>query len=52
VSRLMNQDKGSKRRVQRVRWTRGERVTALLLFLVLAMETIILTLWLMGHSFD
>ena len=52
MSRLTNQDKGSKRRVRRVRWTRGEMVTALLLFLVLAMETIIVTLWLMGHSFD
>ena len=52
VSRLMNQDKGSKRRVRRVRWTRGEMVTAFLLFLVLTMETVIVTLWLMGHSFD
>ncbi|MGB8537148.1 MAG: hypothetical protein WCD57_12080 [Acidobacteriaceae bacterium] len=48
----MNQDKGSKRRVRRVRWTRGEMVTAFLLFLVLTMETVIVTLWLMGHSFD
>jgi hypothetical protein len=52
VSRLVNQDKGSKRRVRRVRWTRGEIVTALLLFLVLAMETTMVTLWLIGHSLD
>lgn len=52
VSRLTNRDKGSKRRVRRVRWTRGEMVTAFLLFLVLTMETVIVTLWLMGHSFD
>ena len=52
MSRMMNQDKGSKRRVRRVRWTRGELVTAFLLFLVLAMEAIIVTLWLMGHSID
>jgi len=52
VSRLTNQDRGSKRRVRRIRWTSGEWVTALLLFLVLAMETIMVTLWLMGHSFD
>jgi hypothetical protein len=49
---FVNQDKGSKRRVRRVRWTRGEIVTALLLFLVLAMETIMITLWLIGHSMD
>ena len=52
MSRMTNQDKGSKRRVRRVRWTRGELITALLLFLVLAMETIIVALWLTGHSFD
>jgi hypothetical protein len=49
---MINQDKGSKRRVRRVRWTRGEMVTAALLLLVLAMESVIITLWLMGHSFD
>ncbi len=52
MSRMINQDKGSKRRVRRIRWTRGELVTAVLLFLVLAGEAIIVTLWLMGHSFD
>jgi hypothetical protein len=52
VSRMMSQDKGSKRRVRQVRWTRGEMVTAVLLLLVLAMEAIMVTLWLMGHSFD
>jgi hypothetical protein len=49
---MRNQDKGSKRRVRRVRWTRGELISALLLFLVLAMEAIIVALWLRGHSFD
>jgi hypothetical protein len=52
VSRMINQDKGSKRRVRRVLWTHGEVVTAVLLFLVLATEAVIVTLWLMGHSFD
>jgi hypothetical protein len=52
VSRMMNQDKGSKRRVRRIRWTRGEIVTAGLLFLALAAEAIIVTLWLTGHTFD
>jgi hypothetical protein len=49
---MRNQDKGSKRRVRRIRWSRGEIVTAVLLFLVLTAEAIIVTLWLMGHSFD
>ena len=52
VSRMMNQDRGSKRRVRQIRWRRGEMVTAVLLFLVLAGEAILVTLWLMGHTFD
>jgi hypothetical protein len=52
VSRMMNRDKGSKRRVRRIRWTRGETVTAVLLLLVLVTEAILVTLWLMGHTFD
>jgi hypothetical protein len=38
--------------VRRVRWTRGEVVSAVLLALVLAAETICIALWLMGHTFD
>ena len=49
---MINQDRGSKRRVRQVRWKHSEIVTAVLLFLVLAGEAIIVTLWLMGHSFD
>jgi hypothetical protein len=52
VSRMINQNRGSKRRVRLIRWTRGEIVTAVLLFLVLAAEAIIVALWLMGHTFD
>jgi hypothetical protein len=52
VSRMINQDRGSKRRVRRIRWTHGEIVTAVLLLLVLATEAVVVTLWLMGHSFD
>ncbi len=52
MSRMKHQDKGSRRRVRRIRWTRGELVTAVLLFLVLAMESVMVTLWLMGHSID
>jgi hypothetical protein len=49
---MMSQDMGSKRRVRRVRWTHGEIVTAVLLFLVLATEATMVTLWVMGHPFD
>ncbi len=48
----MIQGKGSKRRIRRIRWTRGEMITAFLLLAVLVMETVIVTMWLMGHSFD
>jgi hypothetical protein len=49
---MKNLDKGSKRRVRQIRWTRGEIVSAVLLLLVLVGEAIIVTLWLMGHTFD
>jgi hypothetical protein len=52
VSRTIDQDKGSKRRVRQVRWTRAEMVSAILLLLVLLGETICIALWLMGHSID
>jgi hypothetical protein len=52
MSRTIIQEKGNKRRVRRVRWTRGEKLSAVLLLLLLAAETICIALWLMGHSFD
>lgn len=52
MSRMINQNRGSKRRVRRIRWTHGEIVTAVLLLLVLATEAILVSLWLMGHTFD
>ncbi len=52
MSKTVIQDKGSKRRVRQVRWTRAELVSAVLLLLVLAGEIICIALWLMGHSFD
>jgi hypothetical protein len=52
VSRTVDLGKGSKRRVRRVRWTRAEVVSAVLLALVLAAETICIALWLTGHTFD
>jgi hypothetical protein len=52
VSGATNLGKGNKRRVRQVRWTRAEMVSAVLVLLVLATETICIALWLMGHSFD
>lgn len=52
MSRTVNQNKGSKRRVRQVRWTRAELISAGLVLLALATETICIALWLMGHSFD
>ena len=52
MSRTIDPGKGSRRRVRQVRWTRAEVVSAVLLALVLAGETICIALWLMGHTFD
>lgn len=52
MSRTIDPGKGSKRKVRQVRWTLAEIVSAVLLLLVLAGETICIALWLMGHSFD
>jgi hypothetical protein len=52
VSRTIDPGKGSKRKVRQVRWTRAEMVSAILLLLVLAGETICIALWLTGHHFD
>lgn len=52
MSRTMNQSKGTKRRVRRIRWTRSEKLSAVLFLLVLVAEVIWLGLWLMGHPVD
>jgi hypothetical protein len=52
VSGATNFGRGSKRRVRQVRWTRAELISAGLVLLALATETICIALWLMGHSFD
>jgi hypothetical protein len=52
VSRTIDPGKGSKRKVREVRWRRPEVISAILLLLVLAGETICIALWLMGHTFD
>jgi hypothetical protein len=52
VSGATNFGRGSKRRVRQVRWTRRELISAGLVLLALATETICIALWVMGHSFD
>jgi hypothetical protein len=44
--------KGSKRRVRLVRWKRSEKLSMVLLFLVVVIETLWVAWWLMRHSFD
>jgi hypothetical protein len=44
--------KGSKRRVWLVRWKRSEKLSMVLLFLVVVIETLWVAWWLMRHSFD
>jgi hypothetical protein len=52
VSGATNFGKGSKRKVRQVRWKRAELISAGLVLLALATETICIALWIMGHSFD
>jgi hypothetical protein len=44
--------KGSKRKVRLVRWKRSEKLSVLLLFLVVVIETLWVAWWLMRYSFD
>ena len=48
----INLGKGSKRKVRLVRWSRYEKISMVVLFLVVVIETVFIALWLMGHSFD
>ena len=52
MARTIDPGKGSKRKVREVRWRRAEVISAILLLLVLAGETICIALWLMTHTFD
>jgi hypothetical protein len=45
-------DKGSRRKVRLVRWKRSEKLSMLLLFLVVVIETLWVAWWLMRHSID
>jgi hypothetical protein len=52
VAGEINVDKGSKRKVRLVRWRRSEKLSMILLFLVVVIETLWIAWWLMGQSFD
>jgi hypothetical protein len=52
VAREIQLGKGSKRKVRQVRWSRSERISLVVLFIVVLIETIFIALWLMRHSFD
>jgi hypothetical protein len=52
VAGEINVDKGSKRKVRLVRWKRSEKLSVVVLFLVVVIETVLIALWLMTHSFD
>lgn len=45
MSRVITFDKGSKRRLQRIRWNAAEKTTLVLLFLLLAGLGVTLALW-------
>jgi hypothetical protein len=52
VAGEINVGKGSKRKVGMIRWKRSEKLSMVLLFLVVVIETLWVTWWLMGHHFD
>lgn len=47
-----NLGKGSKRKVRLIRWRRSEKLSMILLFLVVVIETLWIAWWLTGHTFD
>jgi hypothetical protein len=52
VAGATNLGKGSKRKVRLVRWSRFEKISMVVLFLVVLIETLFIALWLMTHPFD
>jgi hypothetical protein len=52
MSRAIYFDRGSKRRVRRIRWRPFEVVTALLFALGVTVFSIYIALWMMSHAFD
>jgi hypothetical protein len=52
MSRAMYFDRGSKRRVQRIRWKPFEVATAILFALGLTGFSIYVAVWMLSHPFD
>jgi hypothetical protein len=52
VSRPGKYNKGSKRRIQQVRWTAREIISAALLLLAMAVLSVVLALWFASHDVD
>jgi hypothetical protein len=52
VSRPRKFEKGSKRRIRQLRWTRYEIVSAAFLLFAMAFFIIFVALWMASHHFD
>ena len=52
MSRAMYFDRGSKRRVQQIRWKAFEVVTAILFALGVTAFSVYIALWMVSHPFD
>ena len=50
--RTIDPGRGNRRKVRAVRWTRAEKISAVLLLFVLMGEVICIALWLTRHSPD
>jgi hypothetical protein len=51
VSRRLKLNQGSKRRIQQVRWTRREIISAAALLLAMAICSVFFAFWVATHSF-
>jgi hypothetical protein len=51
VSRRLKLNQGNKRRIQRVRWTPREIISAVALLLAMAVCSVFFALWVASHSF-
>lgn len=52
MPRTLTLDKGSKRKLRGIRWTPAERISAVVLFLLLAAVCIFAALWVVYHDSD
>lgn len=52
VAGVTNLGKGSKRKVRLLRWSRSQKLSVVLLVLVVVIEALWVAWWLTGHLFD